>query len=112
MSLGMPTIDVTENDLVIVVPNDSASGGARTKVFVGNRPIGLLQRVNLNVGMDFPATLTVEFPSDSAMQVLSPRLNLSLVAYQALLDPWLNPVRGSSPATGATLWQRLNDEED
>lgn len=103
----MATLEVADDDLIVIIPNDRNHPRFRTRVLVGNKPIGLLREFTLAVGSDYPARVTASFPPPELMQRGSMNLQLSLVAYQALLAPWTD----GEPRVGPTLWERLDEDE-
>ncbi len=116
----MPTIEVADDDLVVVIPRDVHDTTVGVKVFVGSRPVSYLQELSIHVGITEPAKIQALWP------VLEPgaiRPNRShgfpgvwpinarshILASQALMAPWLEaPV---VERKGPTLWDLLGQDE-
>jgi hypothetical protein len=103
----LESLEIEDDDLVICVPRDPAHHVRRTRVFVGERPVGFLQAISLEVSTTRPAQIQAVFPAG-----LSPESTARLLASQALIAPWLDHPPQVPRPEGRSLWSRLDDEGD
>lgn len=107
----MPTLEIAEDDLVVIIPRDIADQASRARILVGERQVGLVQEFTCELSVDRPAVVTVRFPEIEglrhAREVPSGHPVIArILANQALIGPWVD----GGPRQGPTLWDRLDDE--
>lgn len=104
----MATLEVADDDLVVVIPRDAHDTTVGVKVFVGSRPVSCLEELSIHVGVTEPAKIRALWPVlDGARWEVHSAARL--IASQALMAPWLEaPV---VERKGPTLWDLLGRDE-
>lgn len=110
----MPTLEVADDDLVVVIPRDVHDTTVGVRVFVGSQPVSYLQDLSIHVGVTEPAEIRALWPvlepGWEVQGTLVPlEASVRILVSQALLAPWLE-----APATsrkGPTLWDLLERDE-
>jgi hypothetical protein len=106
----MPTIEVAQDDLVLIIPQDSRDNSTHVRLLVGDRPIEFLQELSVTVGVMDPAEVKARWPelSPSAISTFPTDTPARILASQTLMAPWLTwypAVERQRP----TLWERLEE---